>query len=256
MGDSVSRQHFVDLACLMASVSRIVSVDRNWGDQIAAVDRRGVVAGYGLTGATFRSYYNVSSSKNNETTTTPTNTKKDICVKFVDGNIGALNPKLSRPRFIQSLSKVRKGDVVVLNAGLHYKSQEHIVPDLDYMKPHLSSARERGARLLWRETNAAHFDVPDGYFGPTIKEMQQTKSAKCVSHSRINATLSRQHFNGKVTPFVKSLGTMYVLETWEATYLMPEWCHVGDGKDCAHFLMPGGTSFLTESVLKYIEEEM
>ena len=118
------------------------------------------------------------------------------------------------------------------------------------------SAKERGARILWRETSAVHFGGDSGYYKSEVhKELQDEGMATCVPYSLINRTASFNVFNGNVTPLVKSWG-IHVLEIWEATFLMPEWCHVGRGVDCAHFLLPGGTSYGTEALLKYIEEEM
>ena len=51
----------------------------------------------------------------------------------------------------------------------------------------------------------------------------------------INATASRLRYNDVIISMLKSWG-VDILEIWEASLLMPEWCHVGGGIDCAHSL--------------------
>ena len=106
-----------------------------------------------------------------------------------------------------------------------------------------------------RETAAGHSNAPDGYWDPSLNVFQANKSAHCVSSSMINATASRLRYNDVVIEMLKSWG-VDILEIWEASLLMPEWCHVGGGVDCAHYIQPGGTSYFTEILLKYIEEKM
>lgn len=241
LGDSVGNQHAVDLMCYLASNSRIIRVNVNhFAQKAPEADLRGKYAGLGLSGATFRSYGG--------------NKTKDIHVVMGSGNFGVFNKNQAISRFTALMNKGRKDDIFVLNQGLHYKAKEALLNDLNAIKPVLLSSIDRGARVIWRETNAVHFNATNGYYSPETKALQERKSAHCVSSSMINATSSRNYY-GMVTPLMKSWG-IHVLETWEASFLMPEWCHVGGGVDCAHFLQPGGTSFFTESLLKYIEEEM
>jgi len=242
LGDSVGAQHAVDLMCYLASNSRIVSVKINhFAPTAPEAETRGQYVGLGLNGATFRSFGG--------------NKTKDIHVVVGSGNFGVNNKAQARSRFSSFMNKGRKDDIFVLNQGLHYKAEEGLLDDLNEIKPVLLSSIDRGVRVIWRETGAGHFNATNGYHYSSHIGLQERKALHCVSSSMINATSSRNHYNGMVTPLMKSWG-IPVLETWEASFLMPEWCHVAGGVDCVHFLQPGGTSFFTESLLKYIEEEM
>lgn len=251
VGDSVSNQHYTDLTCYLASVSRIVEVDLE--PELAKVPRceasgdckgdyRGQYAGLNIKRATFQSYRG--------------DTKKQIHVARASGNFGAMKSKHTHSHFRNFIASIaKKDDILVLNGGLHYKDGDRIPLDLEEIKPALINAMNDGMRVLWRETGASHFNTTDGYYtDPTLKALQEVKSAHCVSHTLINATANRNFYNGKVTPLMKSFG-VHVLETWEASFLNPAFCHVGGGVDCGHTLQPGGTtSYYTESLLKYIEE--
>ena len=60
------------------------------------------------------------------------------------------------------MDKGRKDDIVVINQGLHYKKKQELLNDIDAIKPALLSAMNRGARVIWQEKNAAHFNTTDG----------------------------------------------------------------------------------------------
>ena len=104
VGDSVSRQHFVDLACRLAGEARLLEVETD--PEPAAVDRRGPTAGYGLNGATFGPY----------------GSDRTVRVVFRAGNMGLTAPNANKPRFRQLLGGGKEGDVYVVNAGLHVSS--------------------------------------------------------------------------------------------------------------------------------------
>ena len=108
--------------------------------------------------------------------------------------------------------------------------------------------------MVWCETSAVHFNTDDGYFDPElILTDQKTRKACCVSSLELNSTRSRQRSDGLLVPLMKTLN-ISILEVWEASFLLPEWCHVGEGIDCLHFIMPGATSFFTETLISYIAE--
>mmetsp|Transcript_22732 Transcript_22732/g.47909 ORF Transcript_22732/g.47909 Transcript_22732/m.47909 type:complete len:224 (-) Transcript_22732:456-1127(-) len=215
--------------------SRPSGSSRCYNDGACHPDPRPHYTGMGLNGATFR--YN----------------NKDIRILRGSGNFGVFNKGKALPKWHALIGGANEGDIFVFNGGLHYPSDERLAADLETIKPWILEAQERGVNVIWRETNAAHFNVSNGYYSPELKEYQDKGEAYCVSSSHIDANASWHHYNGKATPLLQSWG-IPVLETWEATFLMPEWCHVGRGVDCAHYLQPGGSSYFTEALLKYIEE--
>lgn len=251
MGDSIGTQASVDLLCYLASVSKVVNVKHSnlpptggWCRKTdeCKEDTRGMFSGLSLTGATFQSY-----DKNNT---------KNIHVKTESGNMGAYNKKSTQSKFKKILSRGKKDDIYVINQGMHYGLDiDRLVAHIHEVKDELLKSKDRGARVLWRETSASHFDSEEGSHSELLREKQNARSAECIPHKYLNATKSYNMYNGRTTPLMKSFG-IDVLEVWEATFLGPEWCHIGAGVDCAHFLQPGITSYFTESLLKYIEEKM
>jgi len=234
VGDSMSRQHAVDFMCYLSAHFRLTSVDVQRNPFV--VDERGPLAGYGLKGATFTSF------------------NKQLHVSFKDGNIGAMgNANTKRKQFTSMLNAVSENDIVVLNAGLHYsRKNAQLASDIENIGSVLRATLKRRVRLIWRETAAAHFDIPSGYWDEALQAKQDRNEAHCVESSEINATLSWATFNDPAVPLLKSIGVP-ILEVWQASFLMPPWCHIGGGKDCAHFVQPGFTSYMTEALVKYIE---
>ncbi|KAL7545015.1 hypothetical protein ACHAWF_008381 [Thalassiosira exigua] len=262
MGDSLAQQQAVDLLCRLASASRMVRhrieraptpkgiwcPDGNETDlERCDVDYRGPEPGPYASlldlSATFRT---VAGGGGNES--------KSVHVVSGSGNMGVYAPRKNRPRFVSAMGKMKSGDVAVVNQGLHYRDQRGLANDIAAVEAALTSAMDRGVHVLWRETTAGHFHTPDGYYSP-LKIGASGSHSTCVPDFLVNRTLSWERYNSEVTPLMRSLGVP-VMEAWEATFLLPEYCHVGGGKDCAHFLMPGGMSYLTESLLKYIEEHV
>ena len=243
-----------DLMCYLASVSKVIKLKHDnippaggWCKNTSECkdDTRGKFTGLGLSGATFQSY-----DKNNT---------KEIHVVKESGNFGAYNKKNTQLHFTNIVRIGKTGDIYVINGGMHYGSDvKRLVGDLHEVKDAMMTAKDNGARVLWRETSASHFVAGQsgGSWEGSLKEAQDERKAECVSHTKLNKTQAWHTHNAATTPLMKSWG-IDVLEVWEASFLSPEWCHVGAGVDCGHFLQPGGvTNYFTESLLKYIEDKM
>ena len=241
-----------DLMCYLASVSKVIKARHDnlppaggWCKNTTECkdDTRGKFTGLGLAGATFQSY-----DKNNT---------KHIHIVVESGNFGVYNKKNTQLKWKNIVRAGKKDDIYVINQGLHYGSNvDRMVADIHEVKDAMLYAKGNGARVLWRETSASHFDTSSGSWEGSLEEAQDVRLAECVSHTKIDKTQAWQTYNAATTPLLKSLG-IDVLEVWEATFFAPEWCHIGAGVDCGHFLQPGGvTNYFTESLLKYIEDNM
>lgn len=110
--------------------------------------------------------------------------------------------------------------------------------------------------MIWRETNAVHFDTHDGYWYEGLFADQDRKDARCVPHNDINRTSAYARYNGPAVEAAARDAGMDILKIWEGTFLIPPECHAGGGVDCAHYVQPGGASYMTEALLAYIEENM
>ena len=160
---------------------------------------------------------------------------------------------------LRCLDMGKMGDIIVMNQGLHYlgegrinMTQEDLLNKYKAIQSRLLEALDRGIKLVWRETSAAHFNTSDGYITDHIKQQQEQGNVSCVSSSIIESASSKNASNGLLVPFMQTLN-ISILETWEASYLLPEYCLAGRGIDCVHFLQPSGmTSYLTETLLNYI----
>jgi hypothetical protein len=157
---------------------------------------------------------------------------------------------------IQQLEIGKMHDVFVLNQGLHYMNRDRkttdLLSELRKITPALLRALSKNITIFWRETSAVHFNTTDGYWKEDIRGFQSNRSASCVPSSALNATVSYANANELITPFFESLG-IPVLRTWEASFLIPEMCHVGEGRDCLHFLLPGGpTAYFNEVLIQHI----
>ena len=148
VGDSIGRQHSVDLLCYFASESRLVNVDIDpmgkpqekgcTKNDNCYEDTRDEYSGLGLTGATFQSY-------NNDTANNHTHNNGLINIMFEGWNKDNLN------KFKKTLEKGKHGDIIVINQGLHFSGYEPIVNALNgTYKDTILSAKKRGARIIWR----------------------------------------------------------------------------------------------------------
>jgi hypothetical protein len=124
---------------------------------------------------------------------------------------------------------------------------------LSYGRSNLHSiALSKNITIFWRETTAVHFNTIDGYWNNNIGKLQSNHSAVCVPSSAIDAPVSYKNANGLIVPFMKTLG-IPVLSAWEASFFIPEMCHVGEGRDCLHFLLPRGlTTYFNEVLIQHI----
>jgi len=161
-----------------------------------------------------------------------------------------------KQRYLSSfLEEAKRGDVIVMNQGLHYINdspiQANLLQEYTQIQTLLASARSRGVHLLWRETNAAHFNTTHGYYVKGVT----TEPVECAPSSMLDPESSRNRSHGLLIPFMQSMD-IPILEIWEATFLMPEWCHVAEGKDCLHYLQPGATAYFTEALLKHVENHV
>ena len=250
IGDSVTLQHSVDFACRLASIARVVRADvsrqpkGSWCNVANVCGRKRDVDGFdGI--ANMNITFDSPDVLDNGTGNTGI-------------NVVAAKEDMGQVHLTQLLNMGKKDDVFVLNQGLHYllplknENQEKLLWQWNQTVPALQSAMERGSRLVWRETSAVHFNTIDGYWSQEVYRSQRDHSAQCVPSSALNAAASRERTNGIIIPFIKSLG-IPILQTWEASFLLPSMCHVGEGVDCLHFLMSGGpTSFFTETLVKFI----
>jgi hypothetical protein len=163
---------------------------------------------------------------------------------------------LGQSKLLQYLEIGKMHDVFVLNQGLHYmdgrKKTRKLLLELRKIKPALYRALSKNITIFWRETTAVHFNTIDGYWNNNIGELQSNHSVVCVPSSAINAPVSYKNANGIIVPFMKTLG-IPVLSAWEASFFIPEMCHVGEGRDCLHFLLPGGpTTYFNEVLIQHI----
>ena len=246
VGDSISLQLGIDFLCYISSISETIKSDivrkqrrvptawcRNMNE--CDVNYNGHSEIY-WAHETFRSMPDEN------------DTRKDIHVSVVGEQRG-------QQYLSEYLHSAKRGDIIVMNQGLHYMHGEYSLLLKEYTKLKLSllTARSNGVHLLWRETSAAHFkNTTDGYY---IKGMNSNQQQYCVSSRYLDAELSRNRSHGLLVPYMRSLG-IPILEFWEASFLAPDYCHVGQGIDCLHYLQPGVTSYFTEILLKYIEENI
>lgn len=245
LGDSVTLQHGVDLLCYLASVSNVTRADiarlgeGSWCNVLnqCEVDYKG----YNPFSSIRASFCPWGKSESDEA-------EVHIIVQ-------RCNRFSTERNCLDILAKGREGDIFVINEGLHSGGFGEMLKQFNKTIPALLSLVSRGGRVVWRETSASHFNTPDGYQSSELVNLQKNRTAHCVPPSAINATSSRNRFNAAIVPIIKSFG-IPVLEVWEASFLMPEWCHIGGGRDCLHMLQPGATSYFTESLLKYIEENI
>lgn len=147
VGDSISRQHSIDLLCYFASESRLVSIDIDPKGKPAEKgctknndcyeDPRDEYSGLGLSGATFQSY----------NTTTNNSTHNNGLINIVFEGWNKNKPEL----FKKALEKGKDGDIIVINQGLHHSGYEPIANALNgTYKDTILSAKNRGARIIWR----------------------------------------------------------------------------------------------------------
>jgi len=239
IGDSMTCQSGADFLCLMASISEITRKEivrlppKNWcnGANECEVNFDGYT-GWNHAKATFRSFG-------------PKRIYIHVVAAIEYGRVGELT---------KYLNNAKKGDTFVLNQGLHKRrdrGHDFLLNSFIKNKEVIKAAKGKGAHIVWRETTGAHFHTQDGYYDDSIKALQTTKSAVCVPSSDINKEKSKAWDDVGLVPFLKSLD-IPILETWEATFLAQEWCHVGQGMDCVHWLQPGPTSYLSEALLNYI----
>ena len=239
IGDSMTCQSGADFLCLMASISEITRKEigrlppKNWcnGANECEVNFDGYT-GWNHAQATFRSFG-------------PKRIDIHVVVAIEYGRVGEL---------AKYLKNAKKGDIFVLNQGLHKRrdrGHDFLLNSFIKNKETIEAAKGKGAHIVWRETTGAHFHTQDGYYDDSIKALQTTKSAVCVPSSVINKEKSKAWDDVGLVPLMKPLN-IPILETWEATFLAPEWCHVGQGVDCVHWLQPGPTSYLSEALLNYI----
>lgn len=148
VGDSISRQHSVDLLCYFASESRLVSIDIDPNGKPAEKgctknndcyeDTRDEYSGLGLTGATFQSYINATANNS---------TYNNGLINIVFEGWNKDKPKT----FKKALEKGKHGDLFVINTGLHSSGYEPIANALNgTYKDTILSAKKRGVRIVWR----------------------------------------------------------------------------------------------------------
>jgi len=237
-GDSISRQHATDLMCRLVGGARLLDAEIDASP--SELDHRGPLAGYGLKGATFGQF----------------GSNKTVRVVFESGNMGVSAPKKNMPLFKELLRKGKEGDVYVINGGLHYRDSYRLVSHIREHADSFRGALDRGCKVIWRETNAVHFDTHDGYWYEGLFADQDRKDARCVPHNDINRTSAYARYNGPAVEAAARDAGMDILKIWEGTFLIPPECHAGGGVDCAHYVQPGGASYMTEALLAYIEENM
>ena len=237
IGDSMTCQTGADFPCLMASISKITKKDiqrlppKNWcnGANECEVNFNGFT-GWMSASATFTSM----------------NRHIRVVVDIEYGRVGKLR---------EHLNNAKKGDIYVLNQGLHKrrdKGYDFLLNTFKESKGSLVSAKEKGATLLWRETTAAHFHTIDGYYDSSVPPLQAKKAAVCVRPlNNFDRDKSRSWDDTGIGPFMNTLG-IPILKVWESSFLAPEYCHIGQGMDCVHWLQPGPTSYLSQAVVDYI----
>ena len=241
VGDSISLQLGIDFLCYISSISENIKSD------IVRKQRRVPTAWCSNMNECDVNYNGHSELYWAKETFRSTNMPKDIHVTVIGEQRG-------QKYLMQYLQSAKKGDIIVMNQGLHYMHGEYdlLLEEYTKLKSSLLKARDNGVHLLWRETNAAHFNTTDGYY---VKGTDSSQQQPCVASAHLDANRSRNRSKGLLVPYMRSLDVP-ILQFWEASFLVPEHCHVGQGIDCLHYLQPGVTSFFTESLLKYIKENV
>ena len=160
------------------------------------------------------------------------------------------------PLMRHTLEMASPKDIVVLNSGLHVLDGPKLATMLDDINSTLIAAQHRGVLIYWRETTAAHFDTPTGYWEKSISDTQANQTAYCVNHSALDREGAwRMSTNGEVVPWMRRRG-IFVLPTWAASFAFPGQCHVGMGKDCLHVLEPSGLLTLqTDLIMSALLEQ-
>ena len=229
IGDSITRQAGLDFACQLYAIS-----------------------------STYEEAKNKSTRHNKEITFTSPDGKKNIVFKLVrDTHVKTMIPYLQA---------TNKGDVFIMNQGAHFLGDkeipgyqmEDLLNELKEQEPAFKEAMGRGVMVAWRETNAGRFMTEDGYWNKDIGEKQSKKlSVTCVNPEELNAPASFSRCNEKVNPVVKSIGVP-IIDFWKSSVLLPSECYKGQvvGGDCLHFIIPGGTSHITENILNFIYSNM
>ena len=87
-----------------------------------------------------------------------------------------------------------------------YKNLNDLVGHIREFADSFRGALDRGCRVIWRETNANHFDTDDGYWHPGLQAGQDRKEARCVPHDGINRTAAYARFNGPVVEAARDVG--------------------------------------------------
>jgi hypothetical protein len=151
---------------------------------------------------------------------------------------------------LNNLSFVQRGDAVVVNQGHHGPEMTHI----DFLRPMLPSikaAQQRGVIIIWRETTASHFltDAKDAAYNEHVRVSQPGFGAVCADATFQDHERSWIASKNKlVNAFLEENGVP-ILRIWEATFQAPAVCHVGGGRDCVHFCIPGVVGYIVDALL-------
>jgi len=258
IGDSMTSEAAADFLCLMASISEVTRQEivrlppKNWcngtlttTEGILMLNKTWQLRNANECEVNFDGYTGWNHAQATFRSFGPKRIDIHVVAAIEYGRVGEL---------FQHLKNAKKGDIFVLNQGLHKRrdrGQDFLMNKFIKKKEVIEAAKGKGAHIVWRETTGAHFHTSDGYYDDSIKALLPTKSAICVPPSDIDKEKSKAWDDGGLVPLMKSLD-IPILETWEATFLAPEWCHVGQGTDCVHWLQPGPTSYLSEALLNYI----
>jgi hypothetical protein len=154
-----------------------------------------------------------------------------------------------RYSLFNNLRIVKSGDVIVANHGLHGSEASHM-QHLTRIMPALQAARARGVSIIWRETTASNFaDCPGGLRCAVAQRKQPSATAQCGAYTMLNVSLAwTQSTNERVTALMRANG-IPILRVWNATFTAPPECHIGGGRDCVHFCIPGPLGYLVDALL-------
>ncbi|CAM9118127.1 unnamed protein product, partial [Phaeothamnion confervicola] len=137
--------------------------------------------------------------------------------------------------------KPGRGDIIVINFGLHYDNPEKLEADvLRLAKEYSDIPVEDRPFLLWRETSPQHFGSDGFYTDPTTK---------CAPTTGLTDPAHVRHFRVDVPDRIFPSYKVPILRTYKAGST-EWWTHVGkqvdrvDGEagrhDCTHFCEPSG----------------
>ena len=148
---------------------------------------------------------------------------------------------------------VRRGDVIVVNEGLHLHKCCSLSAQLDRLRgfallrePNstLGLAARRGIRFLWRETSPQHFaGSPDGHYNATTRRCTRHK---CKYNRCAPLEQPARSAHADQTLQLMATAGLPVVRIWEPTVaqwsehveLRSPYASTRDSIDCTHFCEP------------------